>query len=63
MPEIEFININNEADVTICWGLPTLNKKSIGLKKTPPPIPTTPEMNPIIPPVTIDGTIEFFFIN
>ena len=40
--------MNNEAAVTICFGLATLNKNRIGLKKIPPPIPTTPEINPNI---------------
>ena len=48
-PEIELININREAEVTICLGLPALIKKRIGLKNIPPPIPTTPDINPNIP--------------
>ena len=44
-------SINREAEVTICLGLPALIKKSIGLKKIPPPIPTTPEIKPKIPPI------------
>ena len=42
------IRINKEAAVTICFGLAALVKKSIGLKNIPPPIPTTPEINPNI---------------
>ena len=44
MPKIELIKINNEAEVTICLGLPALIKNNIGLKKIPPPIPTAPEI-------------------
>ena len=43
--------MNNEAAVTMCFGLPALNKNKIGLKNIPPPIPTTPETNPSIPPI------------
>ena len=32
-------------------GLPALNKKRIGLKKIPPPIPTTPEIKPNKEPI------------
>jgi len=60
MPEIELIKINNEAVVTICLGLPALIKKSIGLKKIPPPIPTMPEMNPNTPPIKIETGIGIF---
>ena len=54
MPEIELININNDAAVTIYFGLLALIKNNIGLKKIPPPIPTTPEPNPKIPPIKIE---------
>ena len=57
IPEIQLISINNEAVVTICFGLPALNKKSIGLKNIPPPIPTTPDTNPNIPPTKIEKYI------
>ena len=60
MPEIELININSEAAVTIYFGLPALNKNNIGLKKIPPPIPTTPEINPKIPPTKIEIGKEIF---
>ena len=46
--------MNKEAAVTICFGLPAFIKKRIGLKKIPPPIPTTPEMKPNIPPIKIE---------
>ena len=54
IPDIELIKINTEAVVTICFGFAALNKNKIGLKNIPPPIPTTPDMNPKIPPINID---------
>ena len=46
------------------WALPSaLNKNKIGLKKIPPPIPTTPEINPKIPPIKIENIIGEFFYN
>ena len=60
IPETELIRINNEAVVTICFGLPALIKKSIGLKKIPPLIPTTPEMKPKTPPIKIETGIGIF---
>jgi len=54
------IRINKEAAVTICFGLAALIKKSIGLKNIPPPIPTTPETKPNIPPIKIDIKIGIF---
>ena len=60
MPKIEFIKMNNEAAVTICLGLSALNKNKIGLKKIPPPIPTTPETNPKTPPIITEITIGIF---
>ena len=38
----------------MCLGLAALIKKRIGLKNIPPPIPTTPETKPNIPPIKID---------
>ena len=35
--------------VAISLALPALINKSIGLKNIPPPIPTTPDINPIDP--------------
>ena len=35
----------------MCLGLAALIKKSIGLKKIPPPIPTTPERKPKTAPI------------
>ena len=55
IPEIELIKMNNEADVTTCLGLAALIKNNIGLKKIPPPIPTTPEINPKVPPIKIES--------
>ena len=48
------ISINNEAVVTIILGLSAFNKKRIGLKKIPPPIPIIPEINPRIEPIKIE---------
>ena len=60
-PEIELIKINNEAVVTIFFGLSAFNKKSIGLKKIPPPIPTIPEINPKVEPI-IKDVKKFIFL-
>ena len=57
---MELININNEVVVTICFGLAALIKKSIGLKKIPPPIPTIPETKPNEPPIKIETVIGIF---
>ena len=62
IPEIELIRINNDALVTIFLGLSAFNKKRIGLKKIPPPIPTTPEMKPRIDPIIIEIKKLIFFI-
>ena len=51
IPETELIKINKEAAVTICLDLPAFSKNNIGLKKIPPPIPTTPEINPSAMPI------------
>ena len=50
-PNNELIKINKEAEVTICLGYPAFIKNNIGLKNIPPPIPTMPEIKPIIEPV------------
>ena len=60
MPEIELINMNIDAVVIICFGLPARIKKRIGLKNIPPPIPTTPDINPIDPPIMNDTTLGIF---
>ena len=55
---IELIKIKSDAVVTIYFALPAFINISIGLKKIPPPIPITPEINPIVPPIkkeTIKG--------
>ena len=51
--------------VAICFGYPALIKNKIGLKNIPPPIPTIPEINPIIEPIKIETTfgIEFNLIS
>ena len=53
-PAIELTRMNKEVAVTICFGLPAFIKKRIGLKNMPPPIPTTPEIKPNIPPIKIE---------
>ena len=52
-PEIEFINIKRDATVAIFLELSALINNKIGLKKIPPPMPTTPDINPIEPPIKI----------
>ena len=52
--------MNREAVVTICFGFPALIKKRIGLKKIPPPIPTTPEIKPNIPPIKTETITGIF---
>ena len=54
MPKIEFIKINNEAVLVICFGYPAFIKNKRGLKNIPPPIPTTPETKPIAEPTKKD---------
>jgi len=41
-------------------GLPAFIKKSIGLKKMPPPMPTTPEIKPKVPPIIIEMRFGIF---
>ena len=53
-PNIELIKINRDAVVAICFGYPAFIKNKIGLKKIPPPIPTIPEIRPIIDPIIKD---------
>ena len=48
--------------MTIFLGLSALNKKRIGLKKIPPPMPTTPETKPRIDPIIIEIKKLIFFI-
>ena len=52
--------MKSEATVTICFGLSALIKNKIGLKKIPPPIPTTPETKPNNPPIKIEKNIGIF---
>ena len=54
IPEIELIKINNDAVVEIIFGFYALSRKSIGLRKIPPPIPIIPEINPRTEPIMID---------
>ena len=62
IPEIELISINNDAVVTIFLGLSAFNKKRIGLKKIPPPIPTNPETRPRIEPMKTEIKKLIFLI-
>ena len=55
------IKINNDAAVAICFALPALINKSIGLKKIPPPIPTLPDINPIEPPIKNEIILGIFY--
>ena len=57
----ELIKMNIEAVFIICWGLPALNKKRMGLKKIPPPIPTIPEIKPNKEPINKE-TIKGIFL-
>ena len=50
----EFIRINKEAVAAICLGYPAFNRKRIGLKKIPPPIPTIPDNKPNTDPIKIE---------
>ena len=59
-PNIELIKINKDAAVTMCLGFPARIKNNIGLKKIPPPIPTTPEINPRADPIKIETSVEIF---
>ena len=61
-PNIELININKDADAAICFGYPALIKNKIGLKNMPPPIPTIPEVNPMIDPIKIEIIFGIWFI-
>ena len=54
MPKIEFIKINNEAVLVICFGYPAFFKNKKGLKNIPPPIPIIPETKPIAEPTKKD---------
>ena len=57
-PKIELININRDAVLVICFGSPALRRNKIGLKNIPPPIPTNPDINPIIEPIKIETAFE-----
>ena len=51
--------MNNDADVTITLGCSAFNKKRIGLKNIPPPIPTIPETKPKTAPINKDEAIGY----
>ena len=48
--------------MTIFLGLSAFNKKRIGLKKIPPPIPTIPEINPRMEPIVTETNKLSFLI-
>ena len=52
---IELINIKIDA-IIIIFGLTARIKNKIGLKNIPPPIPTTPEIKPNVPPINREIT-------
>ena len=52
--------MNNDAVVMIFLGLSAFNKKSRGLKKIPPPIPTIPEINPRREPIKSETNNEVY---
>ena len=53
--------INKDAVVAICLALPAFINKSTGLKKIPPPIPTTPDINPIDPPIKNEIILGIYY--
>ena len=57
----EWYTSDKEAVVTIIFGFSALSKKRIGLKNIPPPIPTSPEINPSIEPI-IKEIMKFNFL-
>ena len=63
IPDTEFIKINIEAEVTIFFGFSNLSKNNIGLKNIPPPIPTIPDIKPIMEPIkTKKNGFDFFIL-
>ena len=56
------IKINKDALLAICIGYPAFIKNRIGLKKIPPPIPTIPDIKPIIDPIEIDINFGIWLI-
>ena len=52
--------MNNDAAVAIFFALSTLINSNMGLKKIPPPIPTTPDTNPIDAPINNDKIFGMF---
>ena len=55
MPKTELTKINKDAVLVICFGYPAFIKNKIGLKNIPPPIPTKPDIKPIMDPINIDN--------
>ena len=46
----------------ICLGYPAFIKNRRGLKKIPPPIPTNPDIKPIIDPIEIEINLGILLI-
>ena len=61
-PKIELISINKDALLVICLGYPAFIKNRRGLKKIPPPIPTMPDIKPIIDPIEIEINLGILLI-
>ena len=56
------IKINKDALLVICLGYPAFIKNRRGLKKIPPPIPTIPDIKPIIDPIEIEINLGILLI-
>ena len=59
-PDMELINIKSDAAVAMFLALSVLVKNNIGLKNIPPPMPTTPDIKPIVPPIKIAIILGIF---
>jgi len=51
IPATELTKMNNAEVAAVYFGFAHFRKRIIGLRKIPPPTPTTPDTNPIAPPV------------
>src|SRR2546429_8422935 len=49
-PAIEFNKINNEKTADACFVFAQLEKSKRGVRKIPPPVPVSPERNPMPEP-------------
>ena len=54
--------MNKDALLVICLGYPAFIKNKKGLKKIPPPIPTIPDIKPIIDPIEIEINLGIWLI-